>query len=419
MGLVFYLTVCKLSLNAPLAFLSAIVYAIHPINGIIVNYLTASEIALCVIFMQLSLLFLIYFFEKKRQIDYVFSFMFFVLACFSHEMAIIFPFYLLAYIFCVQRQQWSRLLVIGAPFYLFLVGWFIIRVQHSTLHSQLSNSPKAMANLAAYFSTWMDLLNWYISKLFFPSDIVFLWSVEYNVTHLLRNFLIFILASGLSIVAFYKWRRNWKSFLLAVFILGLLPSLLSCFIYFPIVWPMIEHHWFFFSEMGFFVLAGYVLLIIIQRINRLGWIVVISSVFVLLTFGWLNNAKWVSQEKYCLYWLSLNRGNLTPYYGLGRSLMEQGDYKGAAEVFLGGYRYLRMYNFQLAADLGHCLGMLGRDKESLAWLTAAISNNSQYALAHHYMGLYMLRRGQVTQAQEAFKIAAKLDPKGVSFYQKP
>ena len=46
-------------------------------------------------------------------------------------------------------------------------------------------------------------------------------------------------------------------------------------------------------------------------------------------------AKWESQEIYSRYWLSLNKGNWTPYDALAKSLMDKGDYRGVVKCFTG------------------------------------------------------------------------------------
>ena len=53
-----YLLIGKISGNDNLAFLTGLFYLIHPINGIVVNYISASVFALQVIFMLGTILLL-------------------------------------------------------------------------------------------------------------------------------------------------------------------------------------------------------------------------------------------------------------------------------------------------------------------------------------------------------------------------
>lgn len=411
--IVFFLFVIvrKITSDAALSFLSALLYAIHPLNAMIINYITASVLAVFVLSMQISFLFFMCFSKQGQKRDYIFSLIFFILALFSHEMAIMLPVYLAAYLFFIKKECLGKIFRLLSPFMLLLLGWVIYRLQSPFFPHQFNSSFSATGNMAAFFSTWMDLVIWYLSNLLFPSKIIFLWSSQYGQEHLLRNAIIFASAFSLGTYAFFQWKRSWKSFLLMVFVLGIFLTVFSCFVNFPKVWPIIEPHWFYFSQVGFFVLLGWFLLTMVRKNHFMGGALGVSVILLLLIHCWDYNAKWESQEKYSLYWLSLNSGNLTPYYGLGRSLMDKGDYLGAKTCFLSGFKRLNYTSVQMAADLGHCLDMLRDDKEALNWLNAAAALDSHYALTYHYLGLYCNKRGNFAEAQEAFKKAVELDPK--------
>ena len=413
----FFILVRKITSDATLSFLSALLYAIHPLNAMIINYITASVLAVFVLSMQMSFLFFIFFLERGQKRDYIFSLIFFILACLSHEMAMMLPVYLTVYLFLVKKEDWNKIFQLLLPFALFLMGWLAFRIQDIIFQHQLNNPVSAVAvNMAAFFSTWMDLAIWYVSSLFFPSKVIFLWSNPYGQEHLLRNVIIFALAVGLSAYAFLQWKKSWKSFLLMVFILGFFPTVFTCFGNFPRVWPSIEPHWFYFSQIGFFVLIGSVLLALARKSLLVGGVCGISVIFLLLIGGWSYNSRWKSQETYSIYWLSLNPGNLTPYYGLGSSLMDKGDYLGARDCFWSGYERLKYTNIQMAADLGHCFDMLGVDQVAWKWLSTASKWDDHYALTYHYIGLYFNKRGKLLEAQKAFEKSVELDPKFSSSY---
>jgi hypothetical protein len=247
--IVFFLFVIvrKITSDVTLSFLSALLYAVHPLNGMIVNYITASVIAVFVLSMQLSFLFFMYYSERGRKRDHIFSLIFFIFACLSHEMAIMFPGYLAAYLFFIKKERWGKMFRLLWPFVLILIGWAAFRFLSPFFPQQFNRPLFASENLASSFSTWMDLVVWYVSNLFFPGKVIFLWSSQYGQAHLLRNAAIFASAFGAGAYALYLWKKSWRSFLLAVFVLGLIPSLFSCFGNFPRAWPMIEPHWFYFT----------------------------------------------------------------------------------------------------------------------------------------------------------------------------
>jgi len=406
-----FLIVRKLTLDPALSFFSAVLCAIHPINGMIVNYITASALAVYVLSMQVSFLLFMYFSENGRMRDYVLSLTFFVFACLSHEMAIMLPVYLATYLFFIRKGSWGKIFKLTFPFILILFGWAKLRSLTSFYPQQFVTALFVSKNMAASFSTWMDLVIWYVSNLIYPGKIIFLWSSQYEQEHILRNLILFVMASGFGIFFCFKWKRTWKSFLLILFALGFAPTVLSCFQSFPKVRPIIEPHWLYFTEFSYFVLLAWVLRSVVRKNFIVGAALSASVIFLLLVYCWTYNMEWKNQEKYSLYWLSLNKGNLTPYYGLGHSLMEKGDYLGAATSFGEGYGLLDYGTPQMAADWGHCLDMLGYGKMSLYWLKQAVQKDKEYALTYHYVGLYYKKRGNLLEAQRAFKLAVKLDPR--------
>ncbi len=405
-----YLIIKNLTSDRRLACLTALLYATHPINGFLVNYMTASYISIFVLSMQLSFLFFIRFSDQENYKDYVLSFFFFVYACLSHEMSIMLPAFLIVYLFFMKRDRLGRLSQWVWPFIIFLVIWFVVRSCMATVH-HISNPSLALVNIQAYLSTWLDLVGWYVSKLVFPKDILFLWSSQYGVKNFLLQGLVFLSLSIAFIHTLVRWNKGYKPLMLVMFVVGLLPSLYSSFIYFPLVWPMIEPHWFYFSSIGFFVLLALFLNFIISKNSKVG---VVLTGFVVVCFVGLNwdlNSKWFKQETYCSYWLSLNPGNLTPYYGLGRSLMDQGDYVSAAKIFDVGYNRLHMLSLELTADMGHCMDVLGDDQKASDYLNTALKMDPNYALTYHYIGLYFYKRNKPERAQDYFRKAIALDPK--------
>ena len=330
-----FVIVRKITSDAPLSFFSAVLYAIHPLNGMIVNYITASVIAVFVLSMQASFWCFMRFSEHGRKRDYMLCFVFFIFACLSHEMAVMLPVYLAAYLFFIKKESWGNGVRFLSPFVLFFLVWTAIRSQDHIFHNRVSGPFQAIGNITAYFSTWMDLVTWYVSNLFFPNKVLFLWSSQYGTEHLLRNLIFFVLVIGMGLYALLKWKRSWQSFFLVIFVAGLLPTVFSCFLDFPGIWPIIEPHWFYFSESGFFVLLAWFLLTMARKNSFIGGALGVGVILLFFIHCWDYNAKWKSQEIYSRYWLSLNKGNWTPYDALAKSLMDKGDRQGMLKCFVG------------------------------------------------------------------------------------
>ena len=402
----------KITGDRPLAFLAALLYAVHPLNGMIVNYMTASLLATFVLCTQLSLLLFIRFSDSGRKRDYILSLGFFIFALLSHEISLAVPIYLAAYLFFMKKEKWGRFFALLAPYVVFTAVYFGARLKEFFFARIIHGASQAVGDPAGHFTTWFDLVAWFVSKLVVPREIVFLWSQKYGALYFSGKAVVFALIVAVCVYfIFFKWKRGWKPFVLTVFMVGFLPSVISAFSYFPIVWPLLEPHWFYFSEMGFFLFAAAFLMKVVRKHARIGIGIVVVLIGILVVLAWDYNSKWQTQEKYSRYWLSLNTGNLTPYYGLGWSLMDKGDCRGAVEAFQNGIAALNTNNVYLLADAGHCFDVLGEDSAAAFFLNAATKEGPDYAMTYHYMGLYLMKRKDQIGAVRMFKKAVELDPK--------
>ena len=101
-----YLLIEKITGNDNLAFLTSIFYLIHPINGIVVNYISASVFAFQVIFMLGTILLLWESLERKNNRTlYFLSLLFSFLSLFWHESGIMAPFYVSAVILLFRKTH--------------------------------------------------------------------------------------------------------------------------------------------------------------------------------------------------------------------------------------------------------------------------------------------------------------------------
>ena len=104
-----YLLIEKITGNYNLAFLAGLFYLIHPINGIVVNYISASVFALQVIFMLGTILLLWESLERKNnRALYFLSLLFSFLSLFWHESGMMTPFYISAVILLFRKDPYKE-----------------------------------------------------------------------------------------------------------------------------------------------------------------------------------------------------------------------------------------------------------------------------------------------------------------------
>src|SRR3989338_2787193 len=362
-----------------LAFWTAALYAAHPVNGMLVNYVTASVISTAVIFMQLTMISFILSFVKERKLYYFFSLVFLVFGILFHEMTAAMPVYLFLYLYFIKRiQSLKKSFLLLTPFLSLLLFYFILKESLAgmriTSYSLFDGIFAAVSEIGIIkcIATITDLIGWYLSKLIMPHGILFLWWGEIaNQWIYLKAFMGLFFFLALIYAAVKHWRGEVRGFAAAFFISGFLPILVSSFFYYPFGRPMVEPHWFYFSSFGFFILLADIILRLASKAQKMAWaapLILIIYIFLALNY----NLYWKNQEIFCRYWLSLNMRELTPFHYLGRSLMQKGQYREALNYMWQGMNNNNMgVNRYILDDIGLCYQMLGDDKRADRYFDAA------------------------------------------------
>ena len=406
--------------NRRLSLLAAVLYAIHPINGMLVNYVTASILSTFVLTLEFSFALFILWLKNGKLSIYVLSLLCFVMGLLSHEMSLMFPVYLLCLLhflknFTLKRSLWTCL-----PFFAMSSVYFLIRLSFVSLQGAFTNTVNSAAPaLRSYIATMLDLSYWYVSKLVSLRDILFLWSSELATDDLnLKTILAAGVLMGTFYLIFVRWGKGLNAFSLAIFMAGLAPLAFASFMYLPYVDPIIEPHWFYFSSFGLFLMLSNLLVSLAEKTRGVLVTLLISS---LLVTGILAardaNTNWKDQETYCRYWLSLNQLNLTPYYGLGKSRLEQEDCAEAIELFEKGISVGNYSSEQIATDLGKAYACMGHDELAAQSYQSALRMNPRYSPAYHQRALLFLQYGARWEALLAFSNALRMNPQLEASYE--
>lgn len=430
----FFKIVLSLTKNKDIAFWSACLYAVHPINSMYVNYITANTIATGVLAQQISLLLFLSLMEKGGKISAA-SLLFFVLSLLSHETNILLPVYIFI-ISCFIYKKGLRDSWMYCQAYAGVVCCYLaFRALFFPIHKDNGAFIFSwVENWGTYFTAVWGLIVWYVSKLLVPFNIVFLWSapLDYQVVETAQGNMVQLQGAaviGASILAFlavaalaiylvlFKWKRDYKSAALLIAVCGLLPTFVIAFTQFPYTAPYIEPHWFFFSSFGFFMLMGGGLVWIKERIGPKIWPAVAAAVVCyLLVFLNENNVKWKTQETYCRYWLSLNQGNMTPFLWLGKSLIAQGKYDEAIRWLQEGADKGHYIDFDVMIAQAYARFLKGDTEAAYAAFKEALKSGPRSALLHHYLGQYYISQKQWPQAREAYEAAVKFFPHNKQYH---
>ncbi len=155
-----------------LAFITCLFFTVHPIHTEIIANVKGRDEIITSIFLILSLLTLVNYFENSATKNLFASLIFFVLALLTKESAVTFLGVIPLVIYFFLNQTLKRSFVITIPYILIFAGYMCLRYFIVGLNdhpvNDVTNSPYIYATTTESFATKTYILFKYISLLFFP-----------------------------------------------------------------------------------------------------------------------------------------------------------------------------------------------------------------------------------------------------------
>ena len=255
-----------------LALAAGILFLVHPINSIMVNYITASVFAVQIMCMCLALYCMTLSFPRV-----LIGNLFFILALLCHETSFMIPFY--GVLLCLMREMnLKKALNITKWLWLTLVLYMLFRAFNAPLSKSLFHSIAINGlSLGESLASVLQLLSWYIQKLFYPVGIFLMWSkpfVHQASVYWLTIGLVCCVALGVGLC--YLWRVKQQAVLLFIlwFLIGLLPVFLGAFAT-PYMGALLEPHWFIPATVGLFAAS---VLLVSHLVQKFLWQHIIFAV---------------------------------------------------------------------------------------------------------------------------------------------
>jgi len=411
-----YLLIRNISGNFNLAFLTGLFYLIHPINGIMVNYISACVFALQVICMLGTILLLWASLENKNdRALYFLSVLFAFLSLFWHESGIMVPFYVSAVILIFRDGPFKKKALYLVPFFLVILSYIIFRNMFFGTNGHVLEIMSIFhMTFWEHLATTFRLIMWYMAKLFCPQGILMQWSMPVLREHIFWDNLGALILLVLFMLVFTKFVKEKIVKLALIFLcIGFAPVYVASFAA-PNVGALIEPHWFVFSSIGFFMLAAYMLLFILDHKKEFG----LALLFVLIfTWGAVSHAYnqiWANQATYARYWSQLVPNFKLPYFYLADAYQDQGDYKEARKNYrlalMGDPSDMIIYN-----NLGVMDTQEGHWKNAESNYIKVLNINPFAASAYSNLGYIYFSQGQLKKAEDLFSRAVILNPLQTQF----
>jgi len=452
-----YFLIYLISKKQYIATVTAILFCVHTVLSILVNYVAGRADILSTLFLLAALVLYILYKQSKANrykiLLYIFSALSFISALLTKEMAIIFPFVLLLYMICfpedvnstgkkTQSLIWIFFLIIG------IYALFRFTVLDFTGGKLLETTT---GNIPLYnrLLTTSKVFMIYLRLLFFPVGLHMEWNIP-----LANSFMqdeVFLSVVGLIIVGFFVYflsrTSKLKFFAISWFLVTLFPQSNI----FPLNYFMSES-WLYIPSIGFFTLLAIYLYDLKQRsklCSLLAAFIIFSSVifYGILTFKRADT--WADPIRLYTEVLRYSPNNTKARINLGTILATSGSYDEAMEKYkeaselmpddagaragLGSvYAEKQMYDmaleeFKKAVELNpkdyvahNNIGIIykqkGKIKKAMQEYAEALKLNPSYPLTYNNIGNIYLDSGQNDAAIRFYKKAINLDPNKAAFY---
>ncbi|MBI5756812.1 MAG: tetratricopeptide repeat protein [Nitrospirae bacterium] len=414
-----------------IALAAALIFAVHPFNSEVVNYITARSSVMCSFFYLLAFYFWVLFRSKKTSYLYLSSLLAFVLAMLTKEIAITLPVMLFLYD-CYYppllssphkggREKESRYLLpdldrpkglsllLRATYSLsYLPYILLVIIPYLAYRSLVYGSIAGSWNRDLYTNllTQSKVLLKYLQLLFFPSGLTIEHDIRISSVFFDTAVIITIVSILVIIgIAYLLFRLGgiWKlvSFFIPWFFITLLPTTLI-----PLN-AILQENRGYLAGIAFAVFAG----ICISKLPRRLLLPVL--VFLALVYSFLTvqrNLAW--KDDYSLWADAVAKApqsarahdNLgLAYIGKGECDLALAEFNRTLELHLG--YYLAYYNAGVVYQLQGKLDMAVSSYEE------CIKINPSYFRAYFNVGIVYKKRGELDRAIAAYEKAVSLDPR--------
>ena len=420
--LVVYLVVFFLSGNLFISFLTALLFAIHPIHTESVAWISGRTDIIASLFFFLSFFLYGYSFRKEKVIPYLLSVFTFCLALLSKEMTITLPLTLIIYdyYFVVNEEltQLKKRIRYWIPFWCFIliyVVWrfLIIRIGTGNPHVEsLGRIPVVV--------TFGKAILYYLRKLIIPLNLNSYVMVSLGSFFNLKTWTGFILIALLIWTAI-RIRKEYRaaSFCIVFFLVTMLPltNVMPISAPFDIDFPMAER-FLYIPSFGFCLLLGLLGGELFSRVSlpaKATSICLLSLIFIPYGYNTVTrNRDWWDETKFYLKMTESSPDSFVIHNNLGVKYNEIGEYEKAIESCRRALKkrgdYVEAYN-----NIGVAYFHKGEYDQALRECEKALKVNPRYEKIYNNLGViyYTLKKYDVAvrQYEEAIRLKPKLsDP---------
>lgn len=401
-----------------LAFLTAMLFVLHPVQAEAVTYISGRADPLAAFFCLLSLYFFITYLDfsgYRRKLYFGGSVLSFLLALLSKESAAIFPIILFFYEACFRKEELKGKRPVKYAVYAAILLIYGI-VRHFVLLDVKSSL--TMSGPLNHFCLIPPVITTYIKLLLFPAGLhmersEFLFERPHYFFDHRVILALFVLIAIAAFVWLVRKRHREALFGFGWFVLFLVPVLNIV----PIN-AFVAEHWLYLPSVGFFLLTSSALISLFRfdsiKLCIASFIVVILAILWTLTIR--QNYIWRDPVFFYKYTLRFSPWSTRLRINLGAEYVNLGLYKDA-EKELREALVAEPEGANAASgyiNLGAALYWQGKKKEAFEAYNNAIRLQPDSPVGYWFKASILFVDGQTKEAIGFYKKAAELMPSNAS-----
>jgi hypothetical protein len=394
------------------AWMTAVVFALHPINVMSVAWISERKNVLSLLFVLLAALAFLRWDDNGKRRWYVLAIGAFALSLLSKTAVVMFPAVLLLFVWWRHERINGRQFISTIPFFALSLVMGLVTIwferQHGIVNEVVRSETFLARLLSAAWAVWF-----YIGKTLWPVNLVAIyprWQIHVDSMAAWMPLLVLVAV----VVICWRFRATWGR--ATLFALGCAVAML-----FPVLgffdvafmaYSFVADHWLYFS------LTPMIALVCSAAMNQaVRWNIQSSSrivapvvIVVLVLWTWQRTGVWRNDETLWRDTLARNPAAWMAYNNLGNALLAQGHAEAAAAEYRETIRLKPDYS-NAHYNLGIVNFQRGEYEEAESQFREAARIKPQSAEAHNNLGAALVNIGRTNDAIAEFQIAVRLAPK--------
>lgn len=405
-GLLIFFLLRKITKKDFVAFLTSILWIVHPIHTEAITYMNGTADPMSLFFALIAFLFYIKRKETTKLYYLILSFLFFIFALLSKESIIVFPGIIFIYELINSKKEYSKYKDIIAMFLVSII-YFYIRNTYLDFGGTLNMFEQEniyTQNITIRVFTFLAALIQYYGFLLFPHNL-----------HMERSFPIFInllnvyVISSIFILVLVAWlcyrsfrqKKNYYIFAISWFFISFIPM---SGILIPVNSLLLEH-WLYTPSIGFFLLISLSLERLLK--DKKLWLLIGIIVIILMSLTLNRNLDWKDPITFYNNILTYEEGTIRVHNNLAMAYVDNNQYDLAEKHYLKSI-LINDINAEPHYNLARLYLSQNKISEAKYHLEKSIKINPNFFYSYYLLSEIYKYQGNLSQSEEYFNIAKSI-----------